>query len=158
MTILIKSSIRNSLRQFVDRVYCQTLGALMKHKKMRKYNRSQQQNRRRTAQNVRDALEGLKIPDYIDRSWCDQLHFNSVYPEEERTYGITNHAQFACHNEEFRKMQWLWFSSMVDVYMPKTSSYTSLVKKKLKRHLKTGQHANKWTAFRDIHVLVSPYR
>ena len=55
--------------------------------------RNQQQRRQRTAQNVRDALDGLKIPDYIDRDWCDQIYFDSVYPEEQRTYGITNHAQ-----------------------------------------------------------------
>ena len=57
----------------------------MKYKRIRKYNRNQQQNRRRTAQTVRDALEGFEIPDYIDRSWCESLTLPC-------TYGITNHA------------------------------------------------------------------
>ena len=29
-------------------------------------------------------------------------------------------------------------------------------KKEMKRYLKPNQHASKWAAFRDIHVLVSP--
>ena len=64
----------------------------MKRKNMHKYNRNNKQNRRHTAQTVCDTLEGLQDPDYVDRSWSDQLHFTSVYPEEERTYGITTHA------------------------------------------------------------------
>ena len=128
----------------------------MKHKKMRKYNRNQQQNRRRTPQTVRDALEGLKIPEYIDRSWCDQLHFNSIYPEDERTYGITNHAQMRMSQRRISKDA----MAVVLKYGRRVHARNVIVyffgKKEMKRHLKTGQHAGKWDAFRDIHVLVSP--
>ena len=128
----------------------------MKHKKMRKYNRNQQQNRRRTPQTVRDALEGLKIPDYIDRAWCDQLYFKSIYPEEERTYGITNHAQMRMSQRRISKDA----MAVVLKYGRRVHARNVIVyffgKKEMKRHLKTGQHASKWDAFRDIHVLVSP--
>ena len=128
----------------------------MKYKRIRKYNRNQQQRRRRTAQNVRDALEGLKIPEYIDRDWCDQIHFDGVYPEEERTYGITNHAQVRMSQRGITKDA----MAVVLKYGRRVHAKNVIVyffgKKELRRHLKTGQNASKWTAFRDIHVLVSP--
>ena len=128
----------------------------MKYNKMRKYNRNQKQNRRHTAQTVRDALEGLKVPDYIDRNWCDQLHFKSVFPEEERTYGITTHAQVRMSQRGISKDA----MAVVLKYGRRVHAQNVIVyffgKKEMKRHLTPGQHASKWAAVRDIHVLVSP--
>jgi hypothetical protein len=129
----------------------------MKYKKMRKFNRNQKQNRRnKTAQAVRDTLEGLKIPSYIDRDWCDQLHFTSVYPEEERTYGITNHAQVRMSQRGISKDA----MAVVLKYGRRVHAQNVIVyffgRKEMKRYLKPGQNASRWTGFRDIHVLVSP--
>ena len=128
----------------------------MKRKNMNKYNRNKKQNRRHTAQIVCDTVEGLKIPDYIDRSWADQLHFNSVYPEEERTYGITTHAQVRMSQRGISKDA----MAVVLQYGRRVHARNVIVyffgKKEMKRYLKPNQNASKWTAFRDIHVLVSP--
>ena len=127
----------------------------MKRKNMHKYNRNKKQNRRRTAQTVRDTLEGLKIPDYIDRSWSDQIHFTSIYPEEERTYGITNHAYVRMSQRGISKDA----MAVVLKYGRRVHAQNVIVyffgKKEMTRYLKPNQHASKWAAFRDIHVIVS---
>ena len=128
----------------------------MKRMKMHKYNRTNKQNRRHTAQTVCDTVEGLRIPDYVDRSWADQLHFTSVYPEEERTYGITTHANVRMSQRGISKDA----MAVVLKYGRRVHAQNVIVyffgKKEMKRFLKPNQHAGKWTAFRDIHVLVSP--
>ena len=127
----------------------------MKRKNMHKYNRNKKQNRRYTAQTVRDTLEGLKIPEYIDRSWADQIHFTSVYPEEERTFGITTHAHIRMSQRGISKDA----MAVVLKYGRRVHAQNVIVyffgKKEMRRYLKPNQHASKWAAFRDIHVLVS---
>lgn len=130
----------------------------MKRKNMKKFNRTQTQRRRgkNTGQSVRAAVEGLKIPDYIDRSWSDELHFTGIYPEEDRTYGITHHAQIRMSQRGISKDA----MAVVLKYGRRVYAQKAIVyffgKKEMKKHLKNGQHNNKWADFRDIHVLVSP--
>ena len=130
----------------------------MKRKNMKKFNRNQKQRRRgkNTGPSVASTVEGLKIPEYVDRSWCDQLHFTSVHPEEERTYGITHHAQIRMSQRGISKDA----MAVVLKYGRKVYAQKAIVyffgKKEMKKHLKHGQHNNKWADFRDIHVLVSP--
>ena len=127
----------------------------MKRKNMHKYNRNKKQNRRYTAQTVCDTLEGLKIPDYIDRSCSDQIHFTSIYPEEDRTYGITNHAYIRMSQRGISKDA----MAVVLKYGRRVHAQNVIVyffgKKEMARYLKPNQHASKWAAFRDIHVIVS---
>lgn len=127
----------------------------MKRKNMNKYNRNKKQNRRQTAQTVRDTIEGLKVPAYIDRTWSDQLHFTSVYPDEERTYGITTHAFIRMSQRGISKDAMAVALKYGRRVYAKNIIVYFFGKKEMKRFLKPNQHAAKWEAFRDIHVLVS---
>ena len=128
----------------------------MRYNKMNKYNRNRKQNRRYTAQYCKDTLESLKIPDYIDRSWCDQLHFNNIDPEAERTYGITTHARTRMSQRGISKNA----MAVVLKYGRRVHIRNAIVyffgKKEFNRYLQATQIAGRWSHFRDIHVLVSP--
>jgi len=127
-----------------------------RYNKMNKYNRNCKQRHRKTAEACKDTIEALKIPDYIDRTWCDQIHFSRVDPEECRTYGITNHAKKRMSQRGISKDA----ISIVLEFGRKVHIRNAIVyffgRKEMKRYLKPGQNASRWTGFRDIHVLVSP--
>lgn len=127
-----------------------------RYNKMNKYNRNCKQRHRKTAEACKDTIEALKIPDYIDRTWCDQIHFSRVDPEECRTYGITNHAKKRMSQRGISKDA----ISVVLEFGRKVHIRNAIIyffgRKEFNKHLHKNQIAGKWSDYRDIHVLVSP--
>ncbi len=130
----------------------------LSHRKMKNYNRKRSKKRRGryTAASCKTMIEALRVPEYDDRTWCDQIHFTNIDPLEERTYGLTTHAKLRMSQRGISKDA----MAVVLQYGRRVHTQNCIVyffgKKEFKRHLHSKQHAGKWADFRDIHVIVSP--